>query len=279
MDTTSTTRPAPPAPPDLADLAPLHWREALMEALGLGLFMVAAGGFGTLLEHPGSPVHAAITDAFVRRALMGLAMGATAIGLVYSPWGRRSGAHLNPAFTLIMLRLGRVKARDAVAYILAQFAGGAAGVLLVAAFLREAFLQPPVAAVATLPGPAGLAVAFLAELAISFALVLMVLTLGAFQRLGRHTGLFVGALLFLYITFEAPLSGMSMNPARTLASALPLGDWRGLWIYFTAPPLGMLLAAEAHVRVARSKRAGCAKVAHSFPCIFCGGGITPARLP
>jgi aquaporin Z len=271
MATTRTTRQAPPYP------APVHWREALMEALGLGLFMVAAGGFGTLLESPASPVHAAVADAFVRRALMGLAMGATAIGLVYSPWGRRSGAHLNPAFTLVLWRLGRVKGRDALSYVLAQFAGGAAGVLLVAAFLKDAFLEPPVAAVATLPGPAGLTPAFLAELGISFALVLMVLTLGAFQRLARHTGLFVGALLFLYITFEAPLSGMSMNPARTLASALPLRDWRGLWIYFTAPPLGMLLAAAAHVRVARSKRAGCAKVVHSFPCIFCGGGATPAR--
>ena len=114
--------------------------------------------------------------------------------------------------------------------------------------------------------------AFVAELGISFALVLMVLTLGRSARLGKYTGFFVGAVLFLYITFEAPLSGMSMNPARTLASALPLGNWRGLWIYFTAPLVGMLLASEAHVRLVRSKRAGCAKVVHSFPCIFCGGG-------
>ena len=103
------------------------------------------------------------------------------------------------------------------------------------------------------------------------SMVLMVLTLGRSARLGRYTGLLVGAVLFLYITFEAPLSGMSMNPARTLASALPLGDWTGLWIYFTAPLAGMLLGSEAHVRLARSKRAGCAKLAHSFPCIFCGG--------
>jgi len=253
----------------------LHWREALMEALGLGLFMVSAGAFGTLLEHPGSPVHHAIGAPLVRRALMGVAMGATAIALVYAPWGRRSGAHINPAFTLTMLRLGRVSGRDAAAYVLAQFAGGAAGVGVLVALLGDAFRAPPVASVATLPGEAGAAVAFLAELGISFALVLVVLTLGARSRVARYTGCFVGLLLFLYITFEAPLSGMSMNPARTLASALPLGDWRGLWIYFTAPLLGMLLASEAHVRLARSKRAGCAKVAHSFPCIFCGG-VTPA---
>src|SRR6185295_3355311 len=92
----------------------VHWREALMEALGLGLFMVSAGVFGTLLESPASPVHRALPGPVLRRVLMGLAMGLTAVGLVYSPWGRRSGAHINPAFTLTMFRLGRVRGRDAV---------------------------------------------------------------------------------------------------------------------------------------------------------------------
>jgi aquaporin Z len=242
-----------------------------MEALGLGLFMVSASLFGTLLEYPGSPVHQALPSAFCRRALMGAAMGLTAIGLVYSPWGRRSGAHINPAFTLTFFRLGRIRGRDAAAYVVAQFAGGLAGTALVAALLGDAFLAPPVTAVATLPGPAGLAVAFLCELAISFALVLLVLTLGRSARWGRYTGLFVGVVLLLYITFEAPLSGMSMNPARTLASAIPARSWRGLWIYFIAPIAGMALASEAYVRRLRGRNAGCAKLVHSLPCIFCGG--------
>jgi aquaporin Z len=253
------------------DTSRVHWPEALMEALGLGLFMISAGLFGTLLEYPASPLHQALPSAFGRRALMGVAMGLTAVGLVYSPWGRRSGAHINPAFTLTLLRLGRVRARDAAAYVAAQFAGGLAGALAVTAVLGEAFVAPPVTAVATLPGPAGFGVAFGCELAISFALVLLVLTLGRSQRLGRYTGLFVGGVIFLYITFEAPLSGMSMNPARTLASAIPGRAWQGLWIYFLAPMTGMLLASEVHVRFARTKRAGCAKLAHSLPCIFCGG--------
>ncbi len=242
-----------------------------MEALGLGLFMISAGSFGTLLEYPGSSIHAAIPDPFARRALMGIAMGATAIGLVYSPWGKRSGAHINPAFTLTQWRLGRVRTSDALAYVAMQFLGAVAGTLIAGALWGRAFLEPPVAAVATTPGPFGVAVAFACEAAISFALVLMVLTLGASKRWAERTGLFVGALVCLYITFEAPYSGMSMNPARTVGSAIVAASARSLWIYFVAPVAGMLLAAEAHLCLARSKTRGCAKVVHALPCIFCGG--------
>ena len=248
----------------------VHWPEVLMEALGLGLFMVSASVFGTIFEYPSSAVHLAVPNPFVRRALMGMAMGLTAIGLVYSPWGKRSGAHINPAFTLTLLRLGRVGRGDGAAYVVAQFIGGLAGTLLVAALVGDAFLAPPVMAVTTMPGPAGIGVAFGSELAISFALVLTVLTLGRSPRWARYTGLFVGCLICLYITLEAPLSGMSMNPARTIASAIPARSWQGVWVYFTAPLAGMLLASEVHIRLARSKRDGCAKIVHSFPCIFCG---------
>jgi aquaporin Z len=85
-----------------------HLPEYLMEAAGLGLFMVSAGVFATLLEYPGSPVHRAVADPDLRRWLMGVAMGATAIAIVHSPWGRQSGAHLNPAVTLAFWRLGGV---------------------------------------------------------------------------------------------------------------------------------------------------------------------------
>jgi aquaporin Z len=65
----------------------LHWPEYLMEAAALGLFMVSAGLFGTLLGYPRSPVHLAVPDPLLRRALMGLAMGLTAMAIIYSPWG------------------------------------------------------------------------------------------------------------------------------------------------------------------------------------------------
>ena len=74
-----------------------HWPEYLMEGTCLGLFMISAFTFGTILEHPASPVHQAILQPLLRRFLMGLAMGLTAISIIYSPWGKQSGALLDCA--------------------------------------------------------------------------------------------------------------------------------------------------------------------------------------
>lgn len=249
-----------------------HWPEYLMEAWGLGAFMVSAGVFATLLEYPGSPVHEAIAKGGLRLGLMGIAMGLTAVGIIYSPWGKRSGAHINPAVTLSFLRLGKVNPIDAGFYILAQFVGGTIGVLLVWAALGAAFSGPPVRFVNTLPGQGGVAIAYLAEVAMAFGLMLMVVTALSRQRLMPHVGLFAGIMVASYIAFLAPLSGMSINPARTLASAAPAGELGYLWLYFTAPVLGMLAAVEMF-RLAKLGRGWfCAKLNHDegYRCIHCG---------
>ncbi|HBB32732.1 MAG TPA: hypothetical protein DDZ80_31660 [Cyanobacteria bacterium UBA8803] len=250
-----------------------HWPEYLMEAAGLGLFMVLAAMFTTLVELPASPLRQAIADPFLRRFLIGVAMGLTAIAIVYSPWGKQSGAHLNPAFTFTFFRLGKVKPWDAFFYILAQFVGGLMGLVLAAWVLRDAIANSSVNYIVTIPGSGGIWVAFCAEFLISCGLMLMVLFVSNSQNLGRYTGLFAGVLIATYITFEAPLSGMSMNPARTLASAIPAQVATGIWIYFTAPLLGMLVAAEIYVRLKGKKAVKCAKLHHhnNKRCIFrCG---------
>ena len=259
-----------------------HWPEYLIEAWALGTFMVSAAVFTTLIDGPGSAVHDAVGDADLRRLLIGLAMGATAIALIYSPWGQRSGAHMNPAVTLTFLRLGKIRGADACGYIAAQFVGGVLGVLLASAALGEAFTEPPVNHAVTVPGDAGPGVAFVAELAISAAMMLMILTASRSPRLARYTGVFAGVLVATWITIEGPLSGMSMNPARTMASAVPARLWDSLWIYFTAPVFGMQLGALAH-RWMRPGSDGCAKLQHGAGqrCIHCGyeppRGETSAR--
>jgi len=223
---------------------PAHWPEYLIESWALASFMLSASICTTMLESPHALLSDAIGDARVRLALIGLAMGATAVALIYSPWGRRSGAHMNPSVTLAFLTLGRISAVDAVFYMLFQFAGGLIGVLAAWRLLGERFALPPVSFIATVPGTAGVGVAFVAEALISLVLMLAILEVSNRPRWSRYSGLVAGLLITCYVTFESPLSGMSMNPARTLASALPGRIWNGLWIYFTAPCLGMWAAAK-----------------------------------
>jgi len=247
-----------------------HWPEYLIEAAGLGLFMVSACLFATLLEHPSSPVRQTLMNAMLRRIPMGLAMGLTAVAIVYSRWGQRSGAHLNPAVTLTFWRLGKVKAWDALLYVAAQFVGAIVGVGLAVAVLGPRLADPAVSYAATVPGTGGAVVAFGAELLMTFVLMTVILTVTNRPGLNRFTGLFAGMLVASYIVFEAPVSGMSLNPARTLGSAVHAHVWTALWVYFTAPLLGMLAAAQLYVATRGLPAVLCAKLHHenSQRCIF-----------
>jgi len=249
-----------------------HWPEYLMEAFGLGAFMVAAGVAVFILEANGSPLRMWIRDDVMRRVIIGIAMGGTAVGIIYSPWGQQSGAHINPAVTLTFLRLGKIKPWDALFYILAQFAGGILGVVLVRLLLGKYFALAPVSYVVTVPGQAGTVAAFLAEFLISLGLMLTILVFMNSARLARFTGVAAGVLIVVYIIVESPLSGMSMNPARTFASAVPADDWYGWWIYYTAPILGMLLAVDTYRLFRRRTTHMCAKLHHPMHrrCVHCG---------
>jgi aquaporin Z len=268
---TSVAAPSPVGRSALLSLRS-HWPEYLMEAAALGIFMISAGAFTALLESPHSWLGRAQLAPSLKRAVIGLAMGGTAAGLIYSPWGKRSGAHMNPAITLTYLRLGKIPRWDAVFYILFQAAGGLAGVLLTEWILRAAFTQPPVNYVVTVPGPAGSAAAFAGELIVGAIMMSMILIVSNRPAVARFTGLGAGVLIACYVEFEAPLSGFGMNPARTVASALPSGIWTGWWIYFTAAPLGMLLAAQGYLAWAKGGAIRCCKLHHgsSEPCSFCG---------
>jgi aquaporin Z len=249
-----------------------HWPEYLIEGACLGLFMVSAFSFATLLEHPASVVHQAIPNPLLRRFLMGLAMGATAIGIIYSPWGKQSGAHINPSTTVAFFRLGKIRIWDATFYIVFQFIGGLLGALAAATVLSAWASHVSVNYVVTAPGYAGVFAAFFAEIVIAFVLMTVILHVSNRPRLHKLTGLCAGLLVATYITVEAPISGMSMNPARSFASAVPSRHWDDLWVYFTAPLIGMLSAAEVYLHTKGARQVGCAKLHHdnNKRCIFCG---------
>ena len=241
-----------------------------MEAAELALFMLSACAFTVLLYHPASPLANSFPNDILRRALMGIAMGLTAIAIIFSPLGKRSGAHFNPSVTLAFFRLGKVAPADAAFYIVAQFIGAITGILVATLLLGPVVAEQHVNYATTLPGPHGPLIAFVAELLISFILMSVVLRVSNTQKLARWTGVFAGALVATYITFESPISGMSMNPARTFGSAFGANVWMSLWIYFIAPPIGMLLAAEVFTRGKTRRSARCAKFHHynNQRCIF-----------
>jgi aquaporin Z len=247
-----------------------HWPEYLMEAGSLGTLMIAACVFTVLLEHPMSPIHHAFDDPVIRRVLLGVATGAAEFCMIFSPWGQRSGAHMNPSVTLTFLMLGKVARWDAFFYILFQFLGGTMGVVIAAALIGPPLQHSSVNFAVTIPGPQGPAAAFLAECVISVALMSAILWISNSRRWSRYTPFFASALIALFVSVEAPLSGTSMNPARSLGSAFSAEDYTGLWIYFLAPSLSMVLASVVY-RFRRSSQAVfCAKLHHNnqHRCIF-----------
>jgi aquaporin Z len=247
-----------------------HWPEYLMEAGEVGTYLLLTCFFAALLQNPASPIRHLIDSNIVRRALMGLGVGATVIAIVMTPWGKQSGGHFNPALTFTFYRLGNVELWDALFYAAAQFSGAIGGVAIARYVLRGAPGHHAIRYAVTMPGKYGSAVAFLGELTISFILMTTILVVSNRETLARYTPYFVGALYATFITFETPLSGMSMNPARTFGSAVHASYWYALWIYFVAPTLGMLVAAEIFLRARGGVPPFCAKLHHANNkrCIF-----------
>lgn len=224
-----------------------NWRVYLIEAWALGMFMVSACVFVIIFEHPYFGMPVIFTSSFLRRMFIALAMGVTALILIYSEWGKQSGAHMNPAVTLANYQLYRICWQDAAWYIIAQFLGAAFFVFIFKWFASSLLAHPSVNYVATLPGEDGVLIAFVAEILMAFTMF-MVVSIISNTKLAKYTGYFAGALLVIFISFEAPLSGMSINPARSFGSAWPADIWDNFWLYIIAPIAGMQLAAVLYRR-------------------------------
>jgi len=230
--------------------------------------MVSACLFGVFIFHPNS--YFAALSLPTRNVLMGIAMGSTAVAIFKSPWGKRSGAHINPVVSLTFYRLGKISGTDAAFYSIAQFLGATIGVLVSWFLAGNKLSAAEVNFVSTIPGMYGIAAAFAGEVGIAFLMMTMVLTTSNHRRWYRYTPYLAGILIAIYITVESPISGMSMNPARTFGSAIVGNTWTAWWIYFLAPPIAMLSAAEVYVRTRGIKSVLCAKFDHTgrARCIF-----------
>ena len=245
-----------------------NWPLYIYEAIELALFMISACAFTLVLFDPSSPAFRLFPNGFVRRILMAIAMGFTAVLIIHSPMGKRSGAHFNPVITLTYLRLGKIGLCDAAFYVVFQFIGGICGVAIAAAVFGNSLSRPAVEYAVTVPGRYGIVAAFFAELFMAIVLMAVVLLLSNTAQLAIYVSYSVGILIALYTFFFAPISGFSINPARTTGSALFAGVWTAGWLYFVAPLVGMFSAAEIYTRLSVNASVLCAKL-HPDPALPC----------
>ena len=221
----------------------------VMEAAGIAGFVFMAGLLVIFLEHPSLPVMRSSLSqhAILRRMILGIGMGAYLTGI--TEVCKRSGAHLNPSVTLGFLSMGKIGKSHALLYILSQLVGAVCGASLLAWLTGSLFSHPLINYGITEPKPPyGMGSAFTGEFVISFIMMLGVLLTASSGKYKKYVGLVSGIMLASFIIFELPLSGMSMNPARSFGASLVADKWKHHWVYYFAPVLAMLTATEIFLR-------------------------------
>lgn len=226
-----------------------NWRVYLSEAIGLAGFVLIAGLLTIFLDHPELPVMKSVLKDYplIRRVPLGIILGIY-IAIVVLAFGNKSGAHINPSVTWSFYRLGKINFSNAMLFTMAQFAGAVAAALLLKSLVGDFFGHPIINYGNTEPKPPhGAITAFIAEFIMSFIIMLVILMASSSKRFKKYIALISGVLIALYLIIEIPLSGMSLNPARSFAGSLAANKWEHLWIYFVSPPLAMLAASEIFI--------------------------------
>jgi aquaporin Z len=248
----------------LADTLRRHWPEYALEAAFLALFLLCAG----IASAWSQGADGSVAELVARRVAAGLVAGLVLIAIIYSPWGRRSGSHLNPAITLAYTRLGKIGRWDALFYLLAQVSGALAAIWL----LRSGALLPglPRSVLAASTAPSNEWTAYLTEFVLSATAMLMILFTSNHASWFRWTGLVYGLLVMLVVACAAPLAGFGMNVARLLAVDISGDTAATQWLNLLPPLLGMQLAVEAYRLFTGRTQVLCAKLAHNTHgrCIF-----------
>ena len=227
----------------------LHWPEYGAEFLGTA-FLVFFGLSAVVFDFgKGLPLSVLLPDASLRRLITGLLFAGSGSLVAISPFGRLSGAHINPSVSLAFWAHGKMHHHDIIGYIGSQFLGAILGEALLVLVWGHYALS--VNDGMTLPG-AGypLWVVFLAEMSLTALLVLTIFICVSSQRFMRWTPLVTWLLVATMVWLEAPISGTSLNPARSLGPALFAEIWTAQWLYMVAPPLGALLAVALYRLVA-----------------------------
>ncbi|OGX80770.1 hypothetical protein BEN49_03400 [Hymenobacter coccineus] len=223
-----------------------HWPHYLVEAAGPAAFLIISSATAVVFHHPDSAVARTLGPSeMVQRVGLALVIAALIMAMAYSPWGKRSGAHFNPAVTLGFWQLGHIRTADAVWYVAFQFAGALGAGFLMFNLLEPWFGYPAIHYNTTRPmeGDYGWLWALLAEIGISAVFMLVLLRALHSAQFKTWAGALSGLMLAVFIVFESPVSGMSLNPARSTGTAAAAQLAPGLWVYFVGPLLAMWAAA------------------------------------
>ncbi len=234
------------------------WQLSFSELIGTALLVLLGLSLVILMFGAGSPVAQVVPNEGLRRLITGFLFGTTGALIALSPVGKESGAHINPVVTLAFWLMGKLDSRIAIGYILAQSAGAVIGAL---PLLAWGSIGRSVAFGATLPGQGySIRTVLLGEVITTFIMIALLAVFLGFRRIRRFTPALFPPLYCVMVWAEAPISGTSTNPARSLGPAIVSGAWQGWWVYWIGPLLGMLLGVIACSFLA--KRIEVAKIYH-----------------
>jgi MIP family channel proteins len=207
-------------------------RRALAE--GLAAFALVFAGCGAIVSN-------ATHDGALGTVGVSVVFGLVIMAMIYAT-GHLSGAHINPAVTLAFTLTRHFPRRDALAYVGAQLAGASAGAFL----LLAAWSDKPAELGATVPS-VGVGTALLYETVLTAFLMFVIIAVATDTRaVGAAAALAIGGTVGLDAIFGGPITGASMNPARSFGPALASGTWTDFWIYLVGPLVGAVLGALAY---------------------------------
>jgi aquaporin Z len=221
----------------------------IAEFLGTGLLLLGGLSIVIFIFGSGSPVAQLIPDVKIRQIISGFMFGSVGASIALSPIGKLSGAHINPAVTLVFWLFRKVEGRLAITYILAQMTGAIFGCL---PLLFWGQWGRSIEFGVTVPGEGySQFAAVIGETVTTFALVILLVVFIGFRQIRRFTPYMIPFLYAIMVPLEASISGTSTNPARSLGPAVISGQWHGWWIYLIGPLAGAFIASIAGSMLAK----------------------------